>query len=163
MAIRGGSTLVLAILTFGASAASANAATIVKGGGIITARSAACGVTYAVGDGFVMEYRPNFSTNPLAGAAETVTITSGDTTLLLTSTDLVTKLVGPGTATIVSSAYGKGMPTLASTITAIASTPLSITTATPLAGLIGVNITNFGIAGCTVSFTAGVAKITSPF
>lgn len=155
--------IALAGLMSGAAVASADAATIFKGGGIITARSVACGTVYAVGNGFVMEYRPNFSTNPLVGAAETMTITTGDTALLLTSTDPITKLIGPGTASVDSYAFGKGMPALNSAITGIGSTPTNIAASTRFAGLIGVNLTNFGIAGCTVSFAAGVAKIVSPF
>ena len=159
-----GLKLVLAVLMSGAAIASADAATqILKGGGIITAHgpSVACDAAFDVGDAFVIEYRPNFG----GTTAETMTIFTAQMAFLITSTDANKKLLGAGTESVASFAFGKGQPLLAGATTAGTYTALpsaNITTATQFVGLIATNVPNFGVAGCTVSFSAGLAKFIAP-
>ena len=165
-----GLKLALAALMSGALFASADAASsILKGGGIITAHgpSVACNAAFDVGDAFVIEYRPNFSLVPSLGAAETMTIFTAQMAFLITSTDVANKkLLGAGTQNVSAFAFGKAQPTLASGFSpasAIVALPSAvITPATNFVGLIATNIPNFGVAGCNVSFSAGLAKFIAP-
>jgi hypothetical protein len=165
-----GLKLALAVLMSGAVVASADAATsILKGGGIITGHgpSAACTAAFDVGAAFVIEYRPNFSLVPGVGAAETMTIFTAQMAFLITSTDAANKhLLGAGTQNVSAFGFGKGLPALASgpiPASAIVALPSPvITPSTTFLGLIETNIPNFGVAGCTVSFSAGLAKFIAP-
>jgi hypothetical protein len=159
-----GLKLVLAVLMSAAVVASADAATsILKGGGIITAHgpSVACDAAFDVGDAFVIEYRPNFSLVPSVGAAETMTIFTAQMAFLVTSTDVANKkLLGAGTESVASFAFGKGQPlqngaTTAGTYQALPSP--TITPATQFVGLIATNVPNFGVLG-----SAGLAKFIAP-
>lgn len=160
-----GLKIALAVFMVGAYAASAGATTsIMKGGGIITAHgpSVACDAAFDVGDAFVIEYRPNFG----GATAETMTIFTAQMAFLITSTDVANKkLLGAGTESVASFAFGKGQPlqngaVAANTYTALPSA--NITPTTPFLGLIATNVPNFGVAGCTVSFSAGLAKYLAP-
>lgn len=162
-----GLKLALAVLLSGAAVASADAAQILKGGGIITNRtpnSGNCDAAWDIGDAFIIEYRPNFG----GPANETMTIFTAEVVLLITNTDAANKkLVGAGTQNVTGFGFGKSLGTLASgPIPANAITvvpPGNITTSTQFVGLIATNIPNFGIPGCSVSFSAGLAKYIAPF
>ncbi len=160
-----GPKLALAGLMAGAYAASADATTsIMKGGGIITNRSpasGACDAAFDIGDAFVIEYRPNFG----GTTAETMTIFTAQMAFLVTSTDANKKLVGAGTESVASFAFGKGQPLQSGTTTAgtyQVLPPGNITTSTKFVGLIATNVPNFGVLGCTVSFSAGLARYFAP-
>jgi hypothetical protein len=159
-----GLKLALAVLMSGAAIASADAATsILKGGGIITAHgpSVACDAAFDVGDAFVIEYRPNFG----GTTAEAMTIFTAQMAFLITSTDANKKLLGAGSESVASFAFGKGQPLLGGVTTAGTYTALpspNITPATTFVGLIANNVPNFGVAACTVSFSAGLAKFIAP-
>jgi len=155
--------LALAVLMSGAFTAAADAATLFKGGAAVLTRSpatGACAATYSPGQILLMEYLPNFAT---PAAAETMLIVGTDSALLLTSTDVLSKkLLGPGTASVQSFAFGAAKPTLNNVVTVMTSTPTAIGSGTTSLTIAG-SVASFGIAGCIITFAGALAKVPGSF